>query len=1017
MPDLAPLMPLSQQLFREVAFKRLTVELSLGRPSEHRSECSCGDAGPHFRFHFFHGGVLRALLGSALETHDLPLGIMPYAAESGQHGYLAGDAYRFGVTLAGGALKLEDQLLEGLRRVGRFPPRRQGAILGGNFSIVRADTVAHTTLDAFCASHATACGAVVLRAVSPLRVPQPIGGKGAKGRYLDRDKFPLAPLLNRMVGRVHAMARGVYPERADRPLLAGEPPTDLRGAGEGLTWLDVPIGDAVRDDPSHRGGPKKLGGAVGSVLLGAVDPAWFPWLLAAEALHAGENTAFALGAVALQNVGADAVAKWCAPARTLLDRTLDDGEVAAACVHMATNAGSDRIDEAAIRQTATEIRQRRFRPTARAGWAERMKDGRIRGLSVSPMRERVLQRAAAQVLMPSANLLLDDCAFAYRKGYSVQGAKRAIEQAMRDGFEWVLDTDIRAFFDTVDQARLERLLRALFPDEPLVDLLLDWLRAPVRFGDSLIAQPAGLPQGLAISPVLANLYLDELDEAVLGADFRLVRYADDFVVLCRDEAKARRALALVQAVIARLGMTLHEDKTSVVPPGESFLFLGQHFRARTVRESSEPQQDQAEWTPLSITSADVPRYSWLASVPLEKVRRLVKGVGAEVRLVEVTPSEREVPRPPATRSSKFAASADVTEPAANVATEAPIAERTSATIRHSTPLTRIDAHHRRLGRPMYVMRAGATLRLRADVVQVLDGETVLQAVPVRALAYLALSSGARASTPLVLRLADAGVPVYFVRRSGRLRASLNGTFTLSVWEAQFRAVESMEQRVAFARVVLLCRLRQQQALMRTRSPSNAARVEAFDALALGMSARNTLDELRGTEGQGSKLLFSALREQIADTWTFHGRVRRPPPDPINVMLSFGYTILHQCVVTALTIAGCNPRLGLLHEVRAGHDALASDLQEEWRHLVEQLVWELATSRAPWDGFAPDARLGCRMSGVWQREYAALVLSRICEERVGPAGEGISVLERIGAQAVRAREWMTGHASEFLPMDR
>jgi group II intron reverse transcriptase/maturase len=210
---------------------------------------------------------------------------------------------------------------------------------------------------------------------------------------------------------------------------------------------------------------------------------------------------------------------------------------------------------------------------------------KVRPLAIPTVGDRVLQRAAAELLAGAVDTLFEDCSFAYRKGYSRAGAARAIQKAYRDGFRIVLDADISAFFEEVRWDRLFGLLEALFPGEPLLDLVREWVTAPVHFEGLRLRRNRGLPQGAPVSPLLANLYLDELDDEVLGEDFRLVRYADDFVVLCRDVESAERARDTVEESLAELGLELNEDETAV------------------------------------------PKRSWLAQVPLDRIR----GVLAERR--------------------------------------------------------------------------------------------------------------------------------------------------------------------------------------------------------------------------------------------------------------------------------------------------------------------------------------------------------------------------------------------------
>src|SRR2546423_1500752 len=147
------------------------------------------------------------------------------------------------------------------------------------------------------------------------------------------------------------------------------------------------------------------------------------------------------------------------------------------------------------------------------------------------------------------------------------GAVRAVERAYEDGYRYVLDADIESFFDAVEWERMFAKLEALFPFEPLVTLVEEWVKAPVVFEKSVIKRERGLPQGAPVSPLLANLFLDEFDEELLGRDYRLVRYGDDFVVLCRDLEAARRARGDARAKPADMGLRLNQEKKAVGPFG------------------------------------------------------------------------------------------------------------------------------------------------------------------------------------------------------------------------------------------------------------------------------------------------------------------------------------------------------------------------------------------------------------------------------------------------------------------
>lgn len=200
-----------------------------------------------------------------------------------------------------------------------------------------------------------------------------------------------------------------------------------------------------------------------------------------------------------------------------------------------------------------------------------------RTLLVPAVRDRVLQTAAAIVLEPLLEPEFEECSFAYRRGRSVRMAVERVQDLFLQGYRWVLDADIDDFFNSVDRDLLLARLAPLVPDETIFRLVRLWLDFSVWDGTSITRPERGIPQGAVISPMLANLMLDRLDEKLLGAGLKYVRYADDFVVLTKSEKAAEHALALTEAGLAELRLRLHPGKTRIGRSSEGFRFLGVIF--------------------------------------------------------------------------------------------------------------------------------------------------------------------------------------------------------------------------------------------------------------------------------------------------------------------------------------------------------------------------------------------------------------------------------------------------------
>jgi RNA-directed DNA polymerase len=277
---------------------------------------------------------------------------------------------------------------------------------------------------------------------------------------------------------------------------------------------------------------------------------------------------------------------------SVIDKVWKEANLQSATEQVLRNQGGAGVDGQSCEQYRRQAPERLKRlqeriksgnytpPPVKRVWIPKMGSKELRPLGIPTVEDRIVQTAVRNVIEPIFEQIFAEHSYGFRPGRGAKDALRRVAQLLKVGKVWVVDADLKGYFDSIPQDKLLAAVAERISDGALLELLGKMLRQGVmETGKGWKPTETGTPQGAVVSPLLANLYLNRLDHLMAQAGRDMVRYADDFVILCESQQEAQEVLEKLRQWVEAAGLTLHPTKTRIVDANQKggFDFLGYHF--------------------------------------------------------------------------------------------------------------------------------------------------------------------------------------------------------------------------------------------------------------------------------------------------------------------------------------------------------------------------------------------------------------------------------------------------------
>lgn len=601
---------------------------------------------------------------------------------------------------------------------------------------------------------------------------------------------------------------------------------------------------------------------------------------------------------------------------------------------------------------------------------ERLKEnGKKRLLSIFAVRDRVVQSSVMFVLNPIFEEQFEKESFGYRKGISREAAAKEIYKLYNQGYKWIVDADIKSYFDSVDHKILFDKLNAVIAEKEVINLLRKWIQAECYIGRKKKRIKHGLLQGSVISPMLANLYLDKFDEKIKEKGFKLVRYADDFIILTKEKPEAEQALLFTKDLLTELKLEINSEKTKITNFESGFKFLGYVFLNSLIVPAS----------PKDTSRLQISKHNKFSPETLSKIQDLIRTLKTDkenklteekLKSTELGIAFLEALKNKGLTLEEFLETEkqqipEEKEKPAVIPAEAEVEEALLVNEEDSEEAGSYDSDGKEGQKPLpaastfqqtlYIQEQGAILKKEGGRFIIIAGNKELLEVPLLKISSIIIFGNCTITPSVIQVCLKKEIPITLLSSRGKYYGSIETTFNNNTDFERLQLFRSLDEKFAlqFASGVVKAKINNSKVVLQRQYKKSKRGeikkvIDNITRIAQRVETAKNIDDVRGYEGVAASNYFSVFGKMLDKSNNFYAerfqRTKRPPLDPVNSLLSFGYTLLASNIYSFVKARSLNPYCGFLHSIRTGHPALVSDLIEEFRFVIDTTVINILNHR-------------------------------------------------------------------------